>query len=131
MLEGYKAKKFTAVDVVRACLENIRNYNDEYHALLTVVDEKALLRQAEDIDKTDYSLPLSGIPIVLKDLFSTEGIRTTAGSKVLENYTPVYDATVVAKLKALAPSSSEKPTRMHGATEAVEKIQIIVRRKSL
>ena len=100
VLEGYKAKKFTAVDVVRACLENIRNYNDEYHALLTVVDEKALLRQAEDIDKTDYSLPLSGIPIVLKDLFSTEGIRTTAGSKVLENYTPVYDATVVAKLKA-------------------------------
>ncbi|MDP1722916.1 MAG: Asp-tRNA(Asn)/Glu-tRNA(Gln) amidotransferase subunit GatA [Candidatus Gottesmanbacteria bacterium] len=99
-LEGFQKKKFTVVDVVRACLANIQKYNDDYHALLTVVDEKTLLCQAEKIDKTDYSLPLSGIPIVLKDLFTTTGLRTTAGSKVLEHYTPVYDATVVARLKA-------------------------------
>lgn len=99
-LNGLRKKQFTAVDLVRACLENVRKYNDEYHVLLTVVDEKTLLKQAEEIDKTDYSLPLAGIPIVLKDLFSSEGLRTTAGSKVLENYTPAYDATVVAKLKA-------------------------------
>ena len=98
-LEGFRKKQFTAVDLVEGCLANIKKYNDDYHVLITVVDEDALLRKAKEIDKTDYSLQLSGIPIVLKDLFTTDGLRTTAGSKVLENYTPVYDATVVRKLK--------------------------------
>lgn len=95
-LEGYRAKQFTAVDVVTACLENIRRYNKDYNVLLAVRDERELIEDARNVD---YSLSLGGIPIVLKDLFSTDGVRTTAGSKVLEHYTPVFDATVVAKLK--------------------------------
>lgn len=95
-LEGYRKKQFSAVDAVTACLENVRRYNAEYNVLLTVREEKDILEEAK---RVDYSLPLAGIPIVLKDLFSTDGLRTTAGSKVLEQYTPVYDATVVAKLK--------------------------------
>lgn len=96
-LEGYRTKQFTAVDVVTACLENVRRYNAEYNVLLTVREEKDILEEAK---RVDYSLPLAGIPIVLKDLFTTDGVRTTAGSKVLEDYTPVFDATVVTKLKA-------------------------------
>lgn len=96
-LEGYRKKQFSSEDVVTACLENVRRYNKEYNVLLTVRDEKDIIEEAKHVD---YSLPLGGIPIVLKDLFSTDGVRTTAGSKVLEHYTPVYDATVVTKLKA-------------------------------
>lgn len=95
-LEGYRKKQFSAVDVVTACLENVRRYNAEYNVLLTVRDERDLIEEAQHVD---YSLPLAGIPIVLKDLFSTRGLRTTAGSKVLESYISPYDATVVRKLK--------------------------------
>jgi aspartyl-tRNA(Asn)/glutamyl-tRNA(Gln) amidotransferase subunit A len=96
-LAGYRQKQFTAVDVVSACLENVRRYNKDYNVLLTVRDERELIEEAKNVN---YSLPLAGIPMVLKDLFSTDGVRTTAGSKVLENYIPVFDATVVRKLKA-------------------------------
>ncbi len=118
-LEGLRTKQFAAVDLVLACLANIKKYNEEYRALLTVVDERALLAQAKDIDKTDYSLPLSGIPIVLKDLFSTDGVRTTAASHVLEQYTPVFDATVVAKLKAagaIVIGKANQDAWAHGST---------------
>ncbi len=118
-LEGLRTKKFTAVDLVDACMANIEKYNEEYHVLLTVVDEAVLVKQAQAVDETDYSLPLAGIPIVLKDLFSTDGIRTTAGSKVLEQYTPVYDATVVTTLKAAGAiiiGKANQDAWAHGST---------------
>lgn len=96
-LEGYRKKQFSAVEVVAACLENVGRYNKEYNVLLTVRDEKDIIEGAKHVD---LSLPLGGIPIVLKDLFTTDGVRTTAGSKVLEHYIPVFDATVVSKFKA-------------------------------
>lgn len=115
-LEGYRKKQFSAVDVVTASLENVRKYNAEYNVLLTVREEKDILEEAK---RVDYSLPLAGIPIVLKDLFSTDGLRTTAGSKVLEQYTPVYDATVVAKLKkagAIIIGKANQDAWAHGSS---------------
>lgn len=98
-LELMRNKKLSSHDLVVACLKNIKKYNEKYNVLITVEGEEKLLKQARVADETDYSLPLCGIPIVLKDMFSTKGLKTTAGSKVLDNYIPEYDATVVKKLK--------------------------------
>lgn len=115
-IEGYHRKQFSAVDVVTACLENVGRYNKEYNVLLAVRDEKDIIKEAKHVD---HSLPLGGIPIVLKDLFSTDGVRTTAGSKVLEDYTPVYDGTVVAKLKtagAIIIGKANQDAWAHGSS---------------
>ncbi|MBI2195798.1 MAG: Asp-tRNA(Asn)/Glu-tRNA(Gln) amidotransferase subunit GatA [Candidatus Levybacteria bacterium] len=100
-LEGLRGKKFSSVDIAKACLEQIRKHNEDINAFITV-DEKGALEQAESADKqraNGEELPFLGIPIALKDIFLTKGLKTTAASKVLENYIPQYDATVVAKLK--------------------------------
>ena len=103
-LDGLKNKKFSSVELTKACLEQIRKYNKDLNAFITVAEKEALA-QAKSADnlalqgETLQTKPLLGIPIALKDLFSTKGIKTTAGSKVLENYIPQYDATVVKKLK--------------------------------
>ncbi|PIR80367.1 MAG: Asp-tRNA(Asn)/Glu-tRNA(Gln) amidotransferase GatCAB subunit A [Candidatus Levybacteria bacterium CG10_big_fil_rev_8_21_14_0_10_35_13] len=99
--EGLRKKEFSAVELLDACLERIEKKNSELNAFLNVCKSEAL-EQAKHADKLiseGQTLPLLGIPVALKDLFSTKGIKTTAGSKVLENYIPPYDATVVKKLK--------------------------------
>jgi len=94
-----RKRKLSSLELIKNCLENIRKKNAQYNVVLSVVDEEVLLKEAGEADKTDFSLPLSGIPLIHKDLFSTANIRTTAGSKVLNSYSPVYDATVVRRLK--------------------------------
>ena len=102
--EGLKSKKFSSVELTKACLEQIKKLNPKINAFITVCEDSALheAKKADDLASQGETLearPLLGIPIALKDLFSTKGIKTTAASKVLENYIPVYDATVVKKLK--------------------------------
>jgi len=105
--EGLEKKKFSVKDLVASCLEQIKKLNPKLNAFITVCEKEAL-KEAEKKDLEIKKLrnleikgkfPLFGIPIAAKDLFCTKGIRTTAGSKVLENYIPVYDATVIKKLK--------------------------------
>ncbi len=92
----------SAVELAETYLEQIEKSNQHLNAFLTVSKNQAM-EQAEDVDKLISQKaklsPLAGMPIGLKDLFSTSGIRTSAGSKVLESYVPVYDSTVVTKLK--------------------------------
>jgi len=112
--EGLRNKKFSSVELTKACLEQIKKHNPSLNAFITVREDSALheAKKADQqfsnlttsnvtdaIEQSYNILPLLGIPIALKDLFSTKGIKTTAGSKVLENYIPPYDATVVKKLK--------------------------------
>lgn len=99
--EGLKNKDFSCLELTKACLEQIKKVESKVNAFVTVCESQAL-EQAEKSDKlfvSNQDLPLLGIPIAVKDNFSTLGIKTTASSKVLENYIPPYDSTVVKKLK--------------------------------
>ena len=100
--EGLKKKDFSSVELTKACLDQIKKLEGKLNAFVTVTEKQAL-EQASAADKlisSGQDLPLLGIPIAIKDNFSTIGVKTTASSKVLEDYIPPYDATVVAKLKA-------------------------------
>ncbi len=91
------------LELTRACLERIERLNPRLNCFITVTAEEALrcAREADaEIQKGGYRGPLHGIPIALKDLFETRGVRTTAGSKFFAGYIPDQDAVVVEKLKA-------------------------------
>lgn len=98
---GLKKKEFSSEELIKACLTQIKIHNKDINAYLTVLEEEAIseARKADKLIKNNQELPLLGIPIAHKDLFLTKEVKTTAGSKMLENYIPQYDATVVKKLK--------------------------------
>jgi aspartyl-tRNA(Asn)/glutamyl-tRNA(Gln) amidotransferase subunit A len=100
--EGLKTGKFSSVDLTKACLEQIKKHNGSLNAFITIIEKDALesAKKADELISNKQDLPLLGIPIALKDLFCTKGVRTTAASNVLKNYIPQYDATVVSKLKS-------------------------------
>ncbi len=99
--QGLRNKEFSSEELVKTCLDVIEKRNKSLNAFITVCKDEALdkARKADDLLKNGQDLPLLGIPIAAKDIFSTKGIRTTAASKVLDNYIPQYDATVIRKLK--------------------------------
>jgi len=93
-------KQVSSVELTRACLERIQQVEPEVRAIVTLTEELAL-EQAQKADKTlaaGSSSPLTGIPALIKDNMCTRGIPTTCSSKMLQNFIPPYDATVVEKL---------------------------------
>ncbi len=102
--EGLKQKKFSSLDLTKACLERIKQVEGKINAFVTVTEKEALeaAKKADELalqGETLETKPLLGIPVSIKDNFCTEGIQTTASSKVLEGFIPPYDATVVSRLK--------------------------------
>ncbi len=98
------AKELSSVEVTRACLDQIAATDDRYHAFLHVAADEAL-SAAGAVDKAVAAgepLPsaLAGVPLALKDVFTTIDMPTTCGSKILEGWRPPYDATVTARLRA-------------------------------
>src|SRR5215831_20090138 len=97
-----QSKKISARELASEFLSRIEKKNSAYNAYLTVSPERALA-QADRVDAARAAgrpLPaLAGVPIAIKDVISTAGIRTTCASKILENYVPPYDATAVERLE--------------------------------
>lgn len=93
--------ELTSVEVTEAFLERIDAVDGQVHAFLAVDRERALAT-ARRVDAKraagEHLGPLAGVPIAVKDLLSYEGLPTTAGSRILENYRPVYNATIVQRL---------------------------------
>ncbi|HEU4343064.1 MAG TPA: amidase [Candidatus Binatia bacterium] len=98
---GLRRKEFSPVELAETCLRRIEALDDKLHSFITVTADLALqqARKAEqEIGAGNYRGPLQGIPIALKDLYATKGIRTTCHSAVLEDWIPDHDATAAAKL---------------------------------
>jgi aspartyl-tRNA(Asn)/glutamyl-tRNA(Gln) amidotransferase subunit A len=98
-----RKKKVSPVELTKACLARIDRFNPTLNAFITITAESALeqARAAEsEVTKGKWRGPLHGIPIALKDLFDTAGVRTTAASGVFKDRVPTEDAEVVRRLKA-------------------------------
>jgi len=97
-----KEKRTSSVELTKAILVRLAKVEDKVHACVTI-SEDAALEQAKNADKAIGSgkiKPLTGIPALIKDVMCTKGIKTTCSSKILGNFVPPYDATVIEKLKA-------------------------------
>jgi len=102
LAKGLRAREFSSLELTRTLLGRIEASQPKLNAFVTVTRELALAAAGE----ADRQLaagkagPLTGLPMVHKDLFCTEGVRTSCGSRILDNFVSPYDATVVAKLRA-------------------------------
>ena len=98
-----RARQISPVELTEACLRQIERVNPELNAFITVTAESALAeaQAAEaEIQRGHWRGPLHGIPVALKDLIDTAGVRTTAGSNLFRDRVPTVDALVVTRLKA-------------------------------
>jgi aspartyl-tRNA(Asn)/glutamyl-tRNA(Gln) amidotransferase subunit A len=98
---GLQKKEFSSVELTKACLERIKRTESKLNAFVTVTEEIAIekAKAADELLKNGENKPLLGIPLAVKDNNSTKGVITTASSKVLENYIPPYNATLVDHLE--------------------------------
>jgi len=95
-------KKVASVELTKYFLARVKEHDKKFNSFLTVCEKEALeqAKEADDYMASGGENPfLCGIPFAAKDLFCTKGVRTTAASKILDNYIPPYDSTVIRKLK--------------------------------
>ncbi|MBZ5654829.1 MAG: aspartyl/glutamyl-tRNA amidotransferase subunit A [Acidobacteriia bacterium] len=94
-------KEISPLELFDAAIERIHQLQPKLNSFITITEEqgrRAATEAESEIRKGQYRGPLHGIPISIKDLFATRGVRTTAGSKILAKWIPDYDATAVARL---------------------------------
>lgn len=93
-----KDRKITPLDLVEEAFESIEK-NKELNAYITL-NKEAAIKQAKELSKKEVDNILFGLPIAIKDNIVTKDLRTTCASRMLENFIPIYDATVIEKIKA-------------------------------
>ena len=101
LIEGLRERQFSSVEVTRGYLDRIAALDSQYNSFISV-DEAAAMAAAAEADKrlaAGNAAPLTGIPIAHKDIFCTEGLRTSCGSRMLDNFVPPYDATVIQRFR--------------------------------
>ncbi|MBT8360708.1 MAG: Asp-tRNA(Asn)/Glu-tRNA(Gln) amidotransferase subunit GatA, partial [Deltaproteobacteria bacterium] len=101
-LDRMSAGELSSRELTASCLKRTADVEDKVHAFISY-DSESALEMADRADKQraqGEGGELCGIPIAIKDLLCTNGVKTTCGSRILEHFIPPYDATVVAKIKA-------------------------------
>lgn len=96
-----RSGEISVAEAVRAQLDVIAEKEKDYHCYITILEEEALERAGEvqeGIRTGRYTSPLAGVPVAIKDNICMKGIKTTCGSKILENFRPPYDAAAMEKL---------------------------------
>ena len=99
--ELIKKKEVSPVELTKQILNRIERYDGDINSYVTVLSDYAIQKAKkaqDDIASGKYLGPLHGVPVGLKDIFVMKDVRTTAGSKILENFKPLYNATVTQKL---------------------------------
>ena len=99
-----RRREVGVVEATRACLDRMSAVEGTVNAFITVTEKEALARAEQvqrGIDSGELTHPLAGVPMAVKDLISTKGVRTTCASRMLEGYVPVFDATVVERLRTI------------------------------
>lgn len=97
LAQGLHQKQFSSLELTTHFLQRIQGHNKRLNAFVTITDELALAqaKEADDRLSSGQSNTLTGIPIAQKDIFCTQGVRTSCGSKMLDNFIAPYNATVV------------------------------------
>ncbi len=97
-----RRREISAVELTRACLDRIAAVDSRLNAFITVTEKEALeqARAADHRLSSGQAPALCGIPLGIKDIYCTSGVRTTCASKILETFVPPFDATTIAKLRA-------------------------------
>ena len=102
LIKGLQQKQFSSVELTRCFLDRIAALDSQYNSFITV-DEASALAAAESADQrlaSGNASSLTGIPIAHKDIFCTSGLRTSCGSRMLDNFVPPYDATLIQRFNS-------------------------------
>ncbi|MCD7865880.1 MAG: Asp-tRNA(Asn)/Glu-tRNA(Gln) amidotransferase subunit GatA, partial [Clostridiales bacterium] len=98
-----KAKEVTVTEAAKAALAAVRAREEKINGFVTVLDDADVLKRAEEvqkkIDSGEFTGPLAGVPVAVKDNMCTKGVLTTCSSKILYNFIPTYTATAVENLE--------------------------------
>jgi aspartyl-tRNA(Asn)/glutamyl-tRNA(Gln) amidotransferase subunit A len=94
--QDLQAGEYSSVEVTQHFLDRIKNLDGQYNSFITVTDEKALIqaKAADELRAAGNANEWTGVPMAHKDIFCTEGVRTSCGSKMLDKFIAPYDSTV-------------------------------------